>query len=807
MDLAALAGQLREEAERTDERRLVVLAGDRDRGYDAVETILDAASIESGSISLVGPVDRLGCERFDPKAADELLGTTREAVVIDLHDSCRPNALGQTIGAVDGGGLVMVLTPSLDSWPQRRDEFDQGLAVPPFAIDDVTGQFRARFVETLRCHDGIAIVDLDVKSILDDGLVDPAPRLDSDEQPTLPSQHTFRQAAYERCRTPDQVAAVRSLEALRDPNQAIVVESDRGRGKSSALGIAAGSLAAEGLSVLVTAPAYRNTAELLARAREVLDDLGLWMPQDGDPSDRIEATGQGRIRFVEPDRAAEIVEADTGTESPGHVTPDAETDRPDVVIVDEAAGLPVRRLTSLLAIDRVAFATTTYGYEGAGRGFSVRFRDRLAEGQHELTDVRLDEPIRYAAGDPVETWLFDALLLDARPVVDPVVEDVTPGAATYSAIDPAVLRQDDHRLRELFGLLVLAHYRTEPNDLARLLDAPNIAVRALLANGHVVGVALLAREGGLPAELRREMFDGGRVRGNMLPDVLTSQLRDETAAIPVGARVLRIATHPAIRSRGLGSLLLSRVRSEAAEGIDEWTAAPRPEETPPSLAADEESIHPAGTTAAASDGLDWLGVGYGATEELLDFWRRAEYRTIHISTTRNDTSGEYSVLMLLPLSAAGTHLHDRTARRFVRRIRAVCADPLDDADPDLLSAALAATASAAAPGPDLTDWEWTVVASAAYGPGLADVSPSAFGRLVLRHLIDPATPDVLTADEERLLVYKALQAHNWPRVREERGFSASGPCMRAFGTACKPLVDLYGPQRAHEIRDRFRREE
>jgi len=805
MDLAALARQLREEAGRTNERRLVVLAGERDRGYEAATTILDAADGERASTTLIGLADRLGCERFEPRAAGELLGTTRDAVVLDLHDACRPNTLGQTIGAVDGGGLVVLLTPPLDRWPDQRDEFDEGLAVPPFSIGDVAGQFRARFVETLRRHEGVAIVDVDDGTIVDDGVLDPAPRLDSAQSLASPEQHTFREAAYDRCLTADQVDAVRSLETLRDPNRAVVVEADRGRGKSSALGIAAGSLAAEGLSVLVTAPTYRNTAELFTRAREVLDELGLRTVADSTDNRRIDATGRGWIQFVTPDHAAAIARdervADAATRSGEH---DGAPKEPDVLIVDEAAGLPVRRLSELLAVDRVAFATTTYGYEGAGRGFSVRFRDRLAESRHKLTDVRLDEPIRYAAGDPVETWLFDALLLDARPVVDPAVEDVTPGAATYTAIDVTTLRQEEHRLRELFGLLVLAHYRTEPNDLARLLDAPNVAVRALLANGHVVGVALLAREGGLPADLRREMFDGGRVRGNMLPDVLTSQLRDEAAATPVGARVLRIATHPAVRSRGLGSLLLSRIRTEAATGIDEWADAPQPDAEPPVLAAETESLHPADAAVATADGLDWLGVGYGATPELLRFWRRAEYRTVHIATTRNDTSGEYSVLMLLPLSPAGGHLHDRTARRFVRRIRGICADPLDDAEPGVLRAALTATASAAAPDPDLTDWEWTVVASAAYGPGLADVSPAPFGRLLLRHLIDPADPDALSADQERLLVCKALQAHNWPRVRREREFTASGPCMRAFGDACKPLVDLYGNERAREIERRYR---
>jgi len=92
-------------------------------------------------------------------------------------------------------------------------------------------------------------------------------------------------------------------------------------------------------------------------------------------------------------------------------------------------------------------------------------------------------------------WAFRALLLDARPPVEPLVDDATPESVDYRRLEAAEALADERLLREAFGLLVLAHYRTEPNDLARLLDAPNLEARALTHDGHVVSVALLAREG------------------------------------------------------------------------------------------------------------------------------------------------------------------------------------------------------------------------------------------------------------------------------------------------------------------------
>ncbi|WP_049926924.1 tRNA(Met) cytidine acetyltransferase TmcA [Halopiger goleimassiliensis] len=763
-DVVGLATSLHEEARDANERRGLVLAGDRAAGYDALEAVLDALSVPITETTLVGPDDRLRCEQFPQSRAGELLGTTRAVVALDAHEGLRPNALGKVVGAVDGGGLLVLLAPPLEAWPDRRGAFDESLAVPPFDLSDVTGRFRRRLVETLRAHRGIAVVDLEAGRIEDDGLTRPAPRLaPSEDAIDPPEDPRFPAAVYEACLTGDQAEAVASLESLRPDGdsdaseRAVVLEADRGRGKSSAAGLAAGALAADGAEVLVTAPQWRNAREVFARAREVcadlerLDDGG---HDGGDVSDghRIGTTTGGVVRFCDP---ASAVESNRLAEA-------------DAVVVDEAAALPVAVLESLLAAPRVAFATTIHGYEGAGRGFSVRFRDRLAESDHEVIERTLVDPIRYAAGDPLEVWAFRALLLDARPPVEPLVADADPESVAYRRLEPDTLLADDHLLRETFGLLVLAHYRTEPNDLARLLDAPNLEARALTHDGHVVSVALLAREGNLEPETRSMMYEGGRVRGNMLPDVLTSQLRDESAGEPAGLRVVRIATHHAVRSRGLGSHLLERVREEFASE------------------------------------MDWLGTGFGATPGLLSFWRENGYRTVHLSTTRNDASGEYSALMLSPTSDAGRALHDSHAQWFARRFAAVASDALRDLDPDVARAALRCVD--AAPPLELSDHEWRVVAGAAYGPGLFDVDPGPFRRLAVRYFVEDPDAIDLSGREERLLVLRVLQGRDWSIVADRLEYPSPGQCMRALGEAFCPLVDRYGGDAALAVRDRFRAE-
>ncbi len=750
MDVSSVATALRDETRQSNERRLLVLAGDRDTGYAAARDALDGAEIPRRKTVQVGPRQELDCEQLGQNRAGNLLGTTHDAVVFDAHDELNPNALGRVVGAVDGGGLFVLLTPPLDSWPTLRDEFDESLAVEPFGVEDVTGNFRQRFVATLRAHPGIAIVDVDAERVENDGLTHPAPRIRNQARSTSDrdfSEASFPKIAYESCLTDDQQSALNALESLREPNRAVVVEADRGRGKSSAGGIAVGCLASEGDDVLVTARSYRSAREVFVRAKAVLAELGDLADTDHDPPSRIESTAGGVVRFEKP---TDAVEEDA-----------------DVVLVDEAAALSVNLLERFLDFSRVAFTTTIHGYEGAGRGFSVRFRDRLAESDHTVSDVSMVEPIRYAPGDPVEVWAFRTLALDARPAVEPLVADATPEKTDYRLFEPSDLLADENLLREAFGLLVLAHYRTEPADLARLLDAPNVAVRALCRDGHVVSVALLAREGNLPADVRGHMYDGGRVKGNMLPDVLTTQLRDFEAAIPEGLRVMRIATHHVVRSSGLGSRLLGEIRREFSH-------------------------------------LDWLGTGFGATPELIQFWRENGYSTVQLSTTRNDASGEYSALMLDPISDAGRDLYDRHAEQFAGRIASVLSDALADMEPDVVREALRATDAAVSL--TLSEWEWRLVAASAFGPGQFDHGPEPFRRIVVKHLADPAESgdaSALSPRQERLLVRKVLQARRWPQVAAELGYHSAGEAMRALGASFQPLVERYGTAAAREEAGRY----
>ncbi|MGR2739906.1 tRNA(Met) cytidine acetyltransferase TmcA [Billgrantia sp. Q4P2] len=566
-----------------------------------------------------------------PAKARTRLGGEHDLIVFDAASpeaGFDADAFGALSGTLRAGGLLVLLTPSPDAAPSR---------------------YMARLLRRLSQATDVV-------------------RWIPGKPPILPGSPVCASGADSDsgdadCLTRDQAEAVKRLVGLRR-RRPLVLTADRGRGKTAALGIACARLIAAGQEeIWVTAPRPQAVAALFER-------LEALRPHGQRQANRFVDVQGGRVEFVAPDELDLRVERG---EAGG---------RGSWLLVDEAAAIPAAMLGRwLAAFPRIAFATTMHGYEGSGRGFALRFRERLEREAPDWREFHLAAPVRWAEGDPLERLVGDLLLLDAEPMTP--LPSIAATSLQTVRWQRSTLAADEAALREIFGLLVQAHYRTTPADLQRLLDEPGLSITTLTDRLHTQAVAVCADEGGFDLELAERVARGERrLPGHLLAQSLAAHAGSREALMARLRRVQRIAVNPQRRREGLGQRLLEHERETARKA-----------------------------------GIDLLGASFGAEPGLLAFWQALGFRAVRLGLSRETSTGEYAVMVVAPLGLKGEALTETLVERFQRLLPVLLAFELADLDPEVALALLAEGKP-----PPLSDAERRDIADVAHGhrePALA----------------------------------------------------------------------------------------
>lgn len=195
----------------------------------------------------------------------------------------------------------------------------------------------------------------------------------------------------------------------------------------------------------------------------------------------------------------------------------------ELVVIDEAAAIPLPLVKNLIGPYLVFMASTVNGYEGTGRSLSLKLISNLRElsrassanqnnGKPEdsaqtgskkkgnaalmggsgslsrsLAEIKLEAPIRYGPADPIEKWLNALLCLDATisPQSSLAVQGCPhPSACELFAVDRDTLFSyhpaSEMFLQRMMALYVSSHYKNSPNDLQLMSDAPGHRLFVLL---------------------------------------------------------------------------------------------------------------------------------------------------------------------------------------------------------------------------------------------------------------------------------------------------------------------------------------
>ncbi len=699
---AAVADWLAQRSARAGQaghRALVVLAGPRRWGHACAQAALPDR--RANAILWVSEAAPEGAWSVTGPQARQLLGQETAHVVFDAYAGFNPDAFGAVVGTVRAGGLVVVLAPRPREWPAYADPEYARIAVPPWSADHLAGRFLERLVQRLRVS-------------AESDCIEAGQPLPVQPEPGRTEMHADEPDSTRAYRTADQEAAVTAVQCVAEgrSRRPVALIADRGRGKSAALGLVAARMLEKGLRrIVVTAPTRDAVTPLFAHAAEALAGAHRGQSQV--------VRGDCAITFVPPDELAWQV----------HAT--------DLVLVDEAAALPGPLLEALLrAYPRIAFATTLHGYEGSGQGFAVRFEpvlDRVTPHWRRLT---LKEPIRWAPGDPLEAFAFDALLLDAEPAPPP--DETRSGAVDVAIkmIERDALVADEGLLRQVFGLLRMAHYRTTPGDLRNLLDGPNCRVWLAHHGRTVIGACLTADEGSLD-ELTAEAVARGerRTRGHLLPQTLAFHaFRPEAAALP-GRRVVRIAVHPARQGRGFGSALLDHIRA-----------------------------------VTQRESFAYWGAAFGATPALVRFWAQAGLRPVRLGVTREASSGHHSAVMIGGLSPPGCDLARKAQARFAAEWPLRLPEFFTDLAPELVQTVLEATGDIA-PVQPLDDEEQAALAAFVRGQQPYENVAVAVWKVALTSLSHEGRGAGRDPCATAALVVKVLQKRSWAAAADAGGFT------------------------------------
>ncbi|WMC11351.1 GNAT family N-acetyltransferase [Oceanimonas pelagia] len=529
------------------ERRLLVLAGSADWTQARAQRLL-AGDPASTTLWLGdAPADVSHCPMGKYHTA---LGREYRNLVFNAYSGLHPDALGAAGGALAAGGVLLLLCPPLEHWPTFADPDLRRYVALPEQAEGLTSPFVARLVSLLRTDPHVLLWQQGETFL----------------PPPVPSGPPWRLRADARgCLNGQQRHALARLLHSARTHRPLVLTADRGRGKSSLLGLTAERLLGAGKRVLLTAPSPGAAAQVQARCNRPLP-------------------------FVAPDALL------------------AQRPRADVLLVDEAAAIPVPMLLTLARRYCCLFASTEHGYEGTGLGFALKFQPALAALYPGFFKVHIDTPARWSPDDPLEPLLFRLLALNADAPTPPAT-----GTLRMAWVERARLLADDVLLQQVFGLLTLAHYQTRPGDLRQLLDAPGVSLALAWRRDVPVAAALLLREGELDAVLAEHIWRGQRrPRGHLLPQSLAFHGGLGEACGLGYQRIMRIVVHPACQQAGIGSQLLGWLKQELS--------------------------------------TDFLGTSFGASAELLAFWHGNGFRLVRMGQAADAVSGLPAAMMLWPAS-------------------------------------------------------------------------------------------------------------------------------------------------------------
>ncbi|KZY45419.1 hypothetical protein A3732_10405, partial [Oleiphilus sp. HI0050] len=558
----------------------VVLSGDKNWCLDTVQSNSLFGDInEAIYISASEPIK--GFKSVSAHKVKSLLGGDCNLLLWDGFDGLSPDGLGGASGLVRGGGLFIIMVPPLADLAKAPDPDYRRMCSDESELSKTNTFFLQRLISFFNSQDCLLFCQ--------------------ENQSQLPAVPAAATTQVQALPTPDQREAIELITHVVEGHRRrpLIVTADRGRGKTSALGIAAAKLALKyKKSILITAPSKRACANAFFHfSKYITDECG-----NHDSYSHC-------LKFISPDELL-------------LTKPECQ-----LLLIDEAAGIPASTLSELLKhYSRIVFSSTIHGYEGNGQGFAIRFKKQLDLLTPKWKSIHLSQPVRWAENDPLENWMSRLLFLSLNDDSFSQKRSVKNKHTEMNVLWPSQqqLASEPKLLEQVISLLVNAHYQTSPDDIRLILDHPGVLLACGFKDhieseqqGELISAMLIIREGGiLESTLQQEILAGKRrLRGHLVPQTLATLSGDIKNLEQHSLRIMRIAVRAEYENQGLGSQLI------------------------------EEALQ-----VAKTKHLDCLTTAFGLTTELLSFWSKNQFSLLKLGLQRDNASGCYAAIMQRPIS-------------------------------------------------------------------------------------------------------------------------------------------------------------
>jgi N-acetyltransferase 10 len=630
------------------------------------------------------------------KDTQNVLGSTYGMLILQDFEALTPNLLARTIETVEGGGVIILLLRTMESLKKLYTmTMDIHARFRTEAFGDIIPRFNERFLLSLGELNNCLVVD-DQLNILPISrhrkkVEMPNGRSDeSDELRHLKANLCERQpigCLVDAAKTIDQAKSiVKFVSAISEKGLRTTVSltADRGRGKSAALGIAiAAAIAYDYSNIFITSPSPENLITLFQFILKGFDALKLKEHLDyevirnsnsklGDTIVRLNVFRNHRqtIQYIDPHDSKMLSQA-------------------ELLVIDEAAAIPLPIVKNLLGDYLVFMSSTTNGYEGTGRSLSHKLIAQLRKHQHSsalsadntkaptgrrLVEITLKTPIRYSLNDPIESWLNRILCLDTSNSSNRLVcGSPHPSKCELFHVNRNALfsyhKVSETFLQRIMSLFVSSHYKNSPNDLQMLCDAPAHEIFVLLgpnpgrdgALPDILCAVQICKEGKISeSSAQASLARGKSSPGDLIPWCVSQQFLDENFASLSGARIVRIATHPDVIGMGYGTRAIDLLVRYFGGKITQLNASSTKSPTSSTgngvTSRDKNPRMPSlltPLTHRSNERLHYLGVSYGVTAKLFNFWRKNDFSPVYIRQTVNSLTGEHTCIMIHPFDVSG----------------------------------------------------------------------------------------------------------------------------------------------------------